>query len=74
MFFGLPLAVTFFLRGSRAWAAVSRAVTRKGPVPSGVELLTDVTAAGIALLVLSGLTRGEVGRIWIPVMPLLLVP
>jgi hypothetical protein len=28
---------------------------------------------GVALLVLSGTTRGEVGRIWIPLMPLLLL-
>jgi len=28
---------------------------------------------GLALLVLSGVTRGEVGRIWIPLMPFLLV-
>ncbi len=31
------------------------------------------TAAGLALLWLSGTVRGEVGRIWIPLMPLLLV-
>jgi len=30
-------------------------------------------AAGIGLLLLSGATRGEVGRLWIPVMTLLLV-
>jgi hypothetical protein len=30
-------------------------------------------SAGLALLVLSGATRGEVGRIWIPIMPFLLV-
>ncbi len=30
-------------------------------------------AAGLALLLLSGTTRGEVGRLWIPLMPLLLV-
>ena len=29
--------------------------------------------AGIGLLLALGVTRGEVGRIWIPLMPLLLV-
>jgi hypothetical protein len=29
--------------------------------------------AGVLLLLLTGATRGEVGRLWIPVMPLLLV-
>jgi hypothetical protein len=28
--------------------------------------------AGVALLLLAGVTRGEVGRLWLPLMPLLL--
>ncbi len=35
--------------------------------------LARTLAVGLALLLLSGATRGEVGRIWIPLMPLLLV-
>jgi hypothetical protein len=32
-----------------------------------------VLFAGVVLLIATGLTRGEVGRLWIPLMPLLLV-
>ena len=35
--------------------------------------LARAVAAGLAVLVLSGATRGEVGRIWIPLMPFVLV-
>ncbi len=35
--------------------------------------LARALAVALALLVLSGATRGEVGRLWIPLMPLLLV-
>jgi hypothetical protein len=38
-----------------------------------VDRLRLATAAGLAALVLSGVTRGEVGRLWLPLMPLLLV-
>jgi hypothetical protein len=37
------------------------------------SLLARALAVALAVLVLSGATRGEVGRIWIPLMPLLLV-
>ncbi len=35
--------------------------------------LARTVAAGLPVLLLSGATRGEVGRLWIPLMPLLLV-
>lgn len=63
LFLGPPIAILLALRAGRCWAAPARPVDwmRRGVI------------AGLALLVLSGATRGEVGRIWIPLMPFLLV-
>jgi hypothetical protein len=68
VFLGLPLAVL------AVWRAA--AATRQGA--NGAPLRPPARFAlaavgGVALLVLSGTTRGEVGRIWIPLMPLLLL-
>lgn len=64
-FLGLPLAVLGLLRLSRGrakrWADL-------GPR----RRFGLVLAAALGALVASGVTRGEVGRIWIPLMPLLL--
>ena len=40
---------------------------------SAIDRFRLATIAGVGLLVLLGVTRGEVGRIWIPLMPLLLI-
>ena len=65
-FIGLPVAVLGLVRLSsvrgQGWA---------DPGPSGRFGLA--LAAGLGALIASGVTRGEVGRIWIPLMPLLLV-
>jgi hypothetical protein len=61
---GVPLAVL----AAAAAAGASRLPRRRGR--SALEAFTLSLAGGIALLVASGLTRGEVGRLWIPLMPL----
>jgi hypothetical protein len=66
VFLGLPIAVLVAARLGGAAAA-----WRDGLTGGGRFLLA--LGGGIAALVLSGVTRGEVGRIWIPLMPLLLV-
>jgi hypothetical protein len=64
VFIGVPVAV--------AWAARTAAALRHGP-RDGVQRMRAATAAGLAVILLSGQTRGEVGRIWLPLMPSLLV-
>jgi hypothetical protein len=49
---------------------------RRGLGGSGLrssEAFTLAALAALGLLLVSGQTRGEVGRIWIPIMPVLLV-
>jgi hypothetical protein len=64
LFLGVPIAVAFLAR-------VAEAARRSPREPADRFVL--VAALGLALLVLSGQTRGEVGRIWLPLMPVLLV-
>ena len=64
VFLGLPVTAL-------GVAAVVRALRARGATAASAFRLA--VAAGLALLVLSGSVRGEVGRIWIPLMPLLLV-
>jgi hypothetical protein len=65
LFLGVPVTVLGLVRLRSALA---------GPHPAAAaDRMTLALAAGLGLLVLSGVTRGEVGRIWIPLMPLLLV-
>jgi hypothetical protein len=52
-------------------AAGARALRARGSTAGSRFRLAVL--AGLALLVISGSVRGEVGRIWIPIMPLLLV-
>jgi hypothetical protein len=61
LFLGLPVALTLVLRAALPGEG--------GPVATRFRL---TLLAGVALLVLSGVTRGEVGRLWIPLMPALL--
>lgn len=62
LFLGVPVAVVLLVRTARSW-----------PPTTPARRFRLVTLAGLALLLLSGATRGEVGRIWIPTMPFLLV-
>jgi hypothetical protein len=64
VFLGLPVAILFAVR-------VRRAVLDGCPRPA--DRFAAAVAAGLLLLVLSGATRGEVGRIWVPLMPFVLV-
>jgi hypothetical protein len=63
IFLGLPVAVLAVLRMADALRSGS----------SEGDRFTAGLALGLVVLGLSGSTRGEVGRIWIPVMPLLLI-
>jgi len=63
MFLGVPVAIV--------WA--TRTAASLVPPRSSVNGLRLATAAGLIVLLLSGQTRGEVGRIWLPLMPTLLV-
>ncbi len=65
IFLGVPVAVL-------ALARVADAL-RSGPPTRRPDRFTAGLTVGLVLLGLSGSTRGEVGRIWIPLMPLLLI-
>ena len=64
VFLGAPLAVLGLMR----LPSVRKAAV--GPRPDGSA---SPSSQHFAVLIASGVTRGEVGRIWIPLMPLLLV-
>jgi hypothetical protein len=64
LFVGLPVAF--------AWAH-GLLVSVRGGITEPHDRMRVVTALGLLALVLAGITRGEVGRIWIPLMPALLV-
>jgi hypothetical protein len=67
LFLGVPVTLLGLAR-------LRSALADPHPGPAGpADRMTLALAAGLGLLVLSGVTRGEVGRIWIPLMPLLLV-
>jgi hypothetical protein len=68
MFLGIPVAL---LASWRASSGLGRALSGSRPRPADRFVL--VAVAGVLGLLLLGVTRGEVGRIWIPLMPLLLV-
>ena len=71
LFLGVPLALAY---GQQVLGALTRLRPAAGPSPTTVmDRFRLATAIGLALLLLSGTVRGEVGRIWIPLMPLLLV-
>ena len=69
VFLGVPVAVLLAIRAGRSWSLT----IRHDPGPGAGDRLRVVVTAGLALLLLSGVTRGEVGRLWIPIMPFLLV-
>ena len=66
VFLGVPLAVLFLAHALRA-----ARLPLAGAAP--LDRFTLVAAAALVLLLLSGSVRGEAGRIWIPLMPALLV-
>lgn len=59
------------LAGAAALAA-ARALRRRQPAPAAAVLEIAVLT-GVVLLDASGVARGEVGRLWIPLMPLVLL-
>jgi hypothetical protein len=69
IFLGIPLAILLALRAGRSSLALR---PHAGAIPPA-DRFAIAASAGLALLVLSGVTRGEVGRLWIPLMPFLLV-
>jgi hypothetical protein len=64
LFLGMPVAVAWTWRTARSVAAGS---------PAPADRFRVATAIALAAILLSGQTRGEVGRIWLPLMPALLV-
>jgi hypothetical protein len=74
VFLGLPVAALGALRLVRTLVArLGRASSPSPGASLALDRLRLAVAAGVLLLLLSGATRGEVGRLWIPLMPLLLV-
>jgi hypothetical protein len=68
VFLGVPVAVALAcatVRAARRLAVRAR--------PSVDEAFRLAAMGALAALLLSGQTRGEVGRIWIPVMPVFVV-
>jgi hypothetical protein len=68
VFIGTPVALALAVRTARSARGL---VTRAGLGAEGAFRLGAMAA--LVVLLLSGQTRGEVGRIWIPIMPVLLV-
>jgi hypothetical protein len=68
LFLGVPVAVSGLLLLP---ASLSRVRTAGRGAP--LDRFRSALFGGLAALLVLGVTRGEVGRIWIPVMPLLLV-
>ena len=64
LFAGVPIAL--------AWALHTARSARQVP-HDAMARFRAATALGLAAILLSGQTRGEVGRIWLPLMPVLLV-
>lgn len=68
LFLGVPVAVIGLLALSRT---LRQAAGSGGGTP--VERFRLAAFGGMAVLLALGVTRGEVGRLWIPLMPLVLV-
>ncbi|MFI5007531.1 MAG: hypothetical protein ACHQKZ_08820, partial [Solirubrobacterales bacterium] len=67
VFLGVPVAGLGLDQAARALRALI------GGRAGAMERFTAAITIGLGALWLSGTTRGEVGRIWLPLMPLLLV-
>jgi hypothetical protein len=70
VFLGAPVAALLAARGLEI---ARRLGARPRPSLLAVDRFTLAAGVGLAVLCLSGVTRGEVGRLWLPVIPLLLV-
>jgi hypothetical protein len=68
VFIGLPVAASLAIAATRS---LRRLVAGARLQPE--EAFRVGALAALVLLLVSGQTRGEVGRIWIPIMPVLLV-
>ena len=68
LFLGVPVAAGGLL-------ALARSVRRRdaGAGTASLDRFRRVVFGGVAVVLVLGVTRGEVGRLWIPLMPLLLV-
>jgi hypothetical protein len=67
IFLGVPLALALVVRTLRSLRAGAAGMSASAG--DGFRL---GAVLGLVLLIVSGQTRGEVGRIWIPIMPVLL--
>jgi hypothetical protein len=67
LFLGVPVAVA----GTLLLVETLPRLREGRPIP--IERFRLATWGGVALLLVLGVTRGEVGRIWIPLMPMLVV-
>jgi hypothetical protein len=72
LFLGAPLAAFGLARLASLGAVALRSPNPGQRLAPGGRFRLTLTAALVALIA-CGVTRGEVGRIWIPLMPLLLV-
>jgi hypothetical protein len=68
VFLGVTIAVLAFLRAVRA----ARRAVAGAPLAASARFAL-ATVVGVLALDLLGVTRGEVGRLWTPLMPLLLL-
>jgi hypothetical protein len=68
LFLGLPVALSLIVAAARTATRLVRRLTLQSDEAFRLGALSM-----LVLLLLSGQTRGEVGRIWIPIMPILLV-
>jgi hypothetical protein len=67
---GVPVVALGAARG--AMALVARCTGTRGALDPAIWRLL-VLGASFAILILSGSVRGEVGRVWIPLMPVVLI-
>jgi hypothetical protein len=71
VFLGIPIALLFVERSARVLTEVVRQGWRRPTSP--MRRAQIVAATAIVTLIVSGIVRGEAGRIWIPIMPVLLL-
>lgn len=69
VFLGVPVSLLFAAAAVRS----CRAALREQKLATAADRLACAAAASLALLLVSGVTRGEVGRLWLPLMPFLLL-
>jgi hypothetical protein len=72
LFLGVPVVLFRSLGSESLVRSLSWGALRTPQTPSAVALFRWTAAAGVLLFVASGLVRGEMGRLMIPLMPVLL--